>query len=328
MPKRKPVIGLALGSGSARGWAHVGVLRTLLEAGIRPDIVCGSSVGAIVGAAYATGKLDSFEEWIRSLRMRDVISLMDFRLTGGMLKGEKLVSFFRKHFEDCRIEDLPMPFGAVATALHGGNELWLREGSLVDAVRASIALPGVFTPVMVQERLLVDGGLVNPVPVTLARAMGADIVIAVDLNRDILQRHLQPPDEPAQRSPWLQSIQNTLGGWLPDSVTDIVSSPLPSMLEVLATSINIMQERITRSRMAGDPPDMVIAPRLAHLSLMDFHRAQEAIDVGRQATEFLLPVMQPWVNVSPPDPAPILPAPLPGASDVLADVPPPVVDAS
>ncbi|NLX17024.1 MAG: patatin, partial [Ramlibacter sp.] len=205
---------------------------------------------------------------------------------------------------------------------------WLREGSLVDAVRASIALPGVFTPVMVQERLLVDGGLVNPVPVTLARAMGADIVIAVDLNRDILQRHLQPPDEPALRSPWLQSIQNTLGGWLPDSVTDIVSSPLPSMLEVLATSINIMQERITRSRMAGDPPDMVIAPRLAHLSLMDFHRAQEAIDVGRQATEFLLPVMQPWVNMPPPEPVTACPAPVPGASDVLADVPPPVVDAS
>ena len=322
MPKRKPVIGLALGSGSARGWAHVGVLRTLLEAGIRPDIVCGSSVGAIVGAAYATGKLDSFEAWIRGLRMRDVISLMDFRLAGGMLKGEKLVSFFRHHFEDCQIEDLPLPFAAVATALHAGNELWLREGSLVDAVRASIALPGLFTPVMVQDRLLVDGGLVNPVPVTLARAMGADIVIAVDLNHDILQRHLQEPDEPVQRSPWLQSIQNTLGSWLPDSVTDAVSSPLPSMLEVLATSINIMQQRITRSRMAGDPPDMVIAPRLAHLSLMDFHRAQEAIDIGRQATEFLLPVMQPWVNAPPPDPARDVPARLPGASDVLADVPP------
>lgn len=290
---RRPTIGLALGSGSARGWAHIGVLRALQSAGIQPDVICGASVGAIVAAAYASNSLDRFEQWVTSLRMRDVMSFMDIRFSGGMFKGEKLVAFFREHFDDSAIEDLPLPFAAVATALHTGNEVWLREGSLVDAVRASFALPGLFTPVRHQQQWLVDGGLVNPVPVSLARAMGADVVIAVDLNNDIMDRHLRAPD-PVPSPRWMQSLQENLSQWLPESLLgdDAAEPALPSMTNVMAASINIMQVRITRSRMAGDPPDVVIAPRLAYMGLLDFHRASEAMEVGYQATELMLPLLR------------------------------------
>jgi NTE family protein len=283
----KPRIGLALGSGSARGWAHIGIIRALEQAGIKPDLVCGTSIGALVGAAYATGELDRFEHWVLGLKFKDVVGFMDVSLGGGLLKGERLMDFFRRSYVDRPIEELAMPFAAVATSLHTGAEVWLRQGSTVDAVRASIALPGLFAPVLREGTVLVDGGLVNPVPVSLARAMGADIVIAVDLGSDILGRHLRA--DPSVEAPvadvgdWLRKLHDNLGTLLP------ARSPgepaMPSMLDVLTTSLNIMQVRISRSRMAGEPPDLVVAPRLAHLALLDFHRAKEAIEEGGRAVD-------------------------------------------
>ncbi|HLT98847.1 MAG TPA: patatin-like phospholipase RssA [Burkholderiaceae bacterium] len=294
-PARHPRLALVLGSGSARGWAHIGVIKALEEAGIKPDIVCGTSIGALVGAAYAAGELERFESWVRSLSLRDVVSLMDFRLNGGMLKGERLMNFFQKHFMDCPIEALRMPFVAVATDLHTGQEVWLKEGSVIEAVRASIALPGLFSPVRVNERLLVDGGLVNPVPVSLARAMEADFVVAVDLNADILGRHLEALPEPKLRSmvgsAWLTRLPQSVSALFPLANT-VDAEPMPSLIDVLASSINIMQVRITRSRLAGDPPDVVIAPRLASLGLLDFHRADQAIEQGMLATRLMLPSLQ------------------------------------
>ena len=301
---RKPVVGLALGSGSARGWAHIGVLRALEEAGIRPDLVCGASIGAVVGSAYALGELDRFEKWALGLTGRTVWSFMDFKLAGGMLKGERVIDFFRRNFSDRDIEALDIPFAAVATALHSGTEVWLRSGSTADAVRASMALPGLFTPAQRDGRLLIDGGLVNPVPVSLARAMGADIVIAVDLNADILGRHLHAPgsvatkarvpvmaaDDEEATAGWLSRMQDGFASLLP--APDPVRVRNPSLLEVVLTSVNIMQVRITRSRMAGDPPELVIAPQLAHLGVMDFYRAEEAIAEGRRAAEKTLPFLQ------------------------------------
>lgn len=288
--RNKPRIGLALGSGSARGWAHVGVIRSLEEAGIRPDLVCGTSIGALVGAAYASGELDRFEQWLLGMGIRDVVAFMDVTLSGGLLKGDRLVQFLRDNFVDHSLEDLDVPFAAVATDLRTGAEVWLRQGSTLEAVRASIALPGLFTPVMIEGAMLVDGGLVNPVPVSLARAMGADIVIAVDLNSDILGRHLRerPLLEPpaGNMGDLLRKLQGNLAAFMPSISPD--GPRLPSMLDVLASGINIMQVRITRSRMAGDPPDVVVAPQLAHLSLLDFHRAKEAIDRGRQAVETVM----------------------------------------
>ncbi len=317
LARRAPRLGLALGSGSARGWAHIGVLQVLDEEGIRPDIVCGSSIGALVGAAYAAGELQRFTEWVQGLGMRDVFGFMDFNITGGMLKGEKLIAFWRRNFADFDIDQSPMPFGAVATDLHSGAEVWLRHGSIADAVRASIALPGLFTPVVRDDgRLLVDGGLVNPVPASLARAMGADIVIAVDLNSDILHRHMRPlavvreapapealdadaagaaaPEpvpEPTRNVDWVRRLKF----WTPDAGAAAPVArpvPVPSVLDVVMTSVNIMQMRITRSRMAGDPPEVIVAPALANLGLLDFHRSGEAIAEGRRAAQASLPQLR------------------------------------
>jgi NTE family protein len=283
---RGPRIGLALGSGSARGWAHIGVIRGLEHAGIKPSLVCGTSIGALVGAAYAAGELDRFEQWARGMRISNVLALMDVSVSGGLLKGERLMEFLRENFVDRPIEQLPMPFGAVATALQTGAEVWLREGSTVEAVRASIALPGLLAPALHDGAVLVDGGLVNPVPVSLARAMGADVVIAVDLGTDILGRHLHAsvPEAPAgEVGDWLRKVQDNLGALLP--ARPAAEPRLPSLFEVVATSINIMQVRIARSRMAGEPADLVVAPRLAHLALLDFQRAAEAIEEGRRAVQ-------------------------------------------
>ena len=308
LARRAPRLGLALGSGSARGWAHIGVLQVLDEEGVRPDIVCGSSIGALVGAAYAAGELNRFADWVQGLGMRDVFGFMDFNLTGGMLKGEKLIAFWRRNFADFDIESSPMLFGAVATDLHSGAEVWLRHGSIADAVRASIALPGLFTPVARADgRLLVDGGIVNPVPTSLARAMGADIVIGVDLNSDILHRHMQPlamvqvPAPDAEAVPESEPVQPKSAGWMQRLTpwrTDGPAVPapqrVPSVLDVVMTSVAIMQMRITRSRMAGDPAEVLIAPRLSHIGLMDFHRGRESIDEGYAATQLALPSLRDW----------------------------------
>ena len=226
--------------------------------------------------------------------IKDVVSFMDVRLSGGVLKGERLMEYFRRNFVDRPIEELAMPFGAVATALNTGAEVWLRTGSTVEAVRASIALPALFAPVQRDGLLLADGGLVNPVPVSLARAMGAEILIAVDLSSNILGRHLREdprPEAPAsQAGEWMRKLQDNLGALVPARAPD--EPKPPSMLDVVASSINVMQVRISRSRMAGDPPDVIVAPRLAHLGLLDFHRAREAIEAGRRAVEASLPSLR------------------------------------
>jgi NTE family protein len=271
-------VGLVLGSGSARGWAHIGVIRALEHAGVRPDIVCGTSIGALVGAAYAAGEIDRLEDWVRGLRVADVARFFDVGFSGGMIKGTRLMEFLRRSIADRPIEELRLPFGAVATALHTGAEVWLQHGSAVDAVHASIALPGLFSPVPWEGSFLVDGGLVNPVPVSLARAMGADIVIAVDLGSDILGRRFRAASPAASQYGIVSSRRRILGE------EHLRAGPgMPSMGDVLATCMDIVHVRIGRSRMAGDPPDVVVAPRLAHLRLLDFHRGQEGIEEGRRA---------------------------------------------
>lgn len=293
MTTRRPRIGIALGSGSARGWAHVGVIRALERAGISPDIVCGTSIGALVGAAYAAGDIERLDEWVRGLTWQQVMGLMDVRLSGGLIRGSLLVDFFRSRFSDQGIEHLPKKFACVATELTSGREVWLQSGSVVDAVRASVALPGLLAPVVHEERLLVDGGLVNPVPVSLCRALGADVVIGVDLNWDLIGRRNQVPEEvktkggPADNG-ILESIFAKFRG--PRGLASTVQNP--SMLDVLTTSLNIMQVRITRSRLAGEPADVLIQPRLSGIAAMDFHRGAVAMAEGERATDKALPLVE------------------------------------
>lgn len=282
--RRTPRLGLVLGAGAARGWAHVGVVRALERAGVRPDIVCGTSVGALVGAAYATGEFERFCEATAGMRRRDVLSFADMGFGGGLLKGQKFMTFVGRGFEDRPIEELPIPFAAVATSLENGAEVWLRQGSILNAVRASVAIPGLFTPVQTDDGILVDGALVNPVPVSLARAMGAEVVIAVDLSYGIVGRNLVVQHADAS--------ETDERGWLRKSFERLwpaneEPSP-PSLLGVVTSSLDVMQVRITRSRMAGEPPDLLVAPRLGHIGLLDFDRAEEAVAEGERAMEAAL----------------------------------------
>ena len=177
----RPTLGIALGSGSARGWAHIGVLRALTEAGIAPDFVAGCSMGAMVGAAFAAGRIEELEAWALSLDWRRVVGLVDVGLRGGVFKGDRLLNIYQGQFVECPFSELSVPFAAVATDLATGQEVWLREGKVSDAVRASCTVPGLFRPVLRDGRYLIDGSVVNPIPVSLCRAMGAQVVIAVDL---------------------------------------------------------------------------------------------------------------------------------------------------
>lgn len=316
MKLRKPRIGLALGGGAARGWAHIGVIRALAERGIRPDLIAGTSVGSIVGGALATERLDEFENWVRGLRRLDVVRLLDARLTGGgFLRGSVLMKALEGVMGNPDIEDLAVPFGCITTELGTGRELWLRDGPLLDACRASIALPGLFAPAALDGRYLLDGGLVNPVPVSLARSLGADIVIAVNLNDEMVGHRFwhpvtpepdipsKPEDTPKAPEPdseearlaaealaleqvgWGSKLTNgmkeRLGAYL-SSITR--KDPMnPGLFEVIVGSIDIMQDHITRSRMVGEPPDIHIAPRVKHIALMDFDRADECIAAGELA---------------------------------------------
>jgi len=307
--RKKPKVALVLGSGAARGWAHIGVIHELAEMGIKPDLVVGSSVGAVVGGAYASGNLEPFEEWIAELGRVDIIRLLDAKMTGGgFLQGKSLMNAIGKQIGDPKIEDLDIPYACVATELGSGRELWLREGSLLDACRASIALPGMFAPSLDSEgRLLVDGGVVNPVPVSLARAMGGEIVIAVNLNGDLIGKHFfvheagedeaEDDDEDERLLAAIGEIDSPVARWAArmkagfgvrlDSYISSLrkkESPDPGLFDVIAGSIDIMQDRITRSRMAGEPPDVLITPRLSEIGLMEFDRADESIAEGREAT--------------------------------------------
>jgi NTE family protein len=285
-------IGLALGGGAARGWAHIGVLRALLRAGIRPDIIAGTSIGAVVGGCYVAGHLDELEDFARELTRRRVLGYLDFNLTGtGLITGQRLCERLEKHLGDCKIEDLNRRFTAVATEIGTGHEVWLSRGNLVEAVRASYALPGVFRPVKIDGRWLFDGALVNPIPISVCRALGARYVIAVNLNIDISSRGtissnvgLQPGTGAEEAEPQPVTGKNGV------AVRRLLQRQLfgkgeeaPGISTVMVDAFNIVQDRIARSRLAGDPPDAMISPRLHGIGLFDFHRADELIERGEAA---------------------------------------------
>lgn len=302
----RPRIGLALGSGSARGWSHIGVIDALIEAGIEPSIVCGTSMGSFVGAAYVAGRLDELRQWAEAATWREVAGLLDVRLVGGGLIGGKLIIDFLHQFGITgAIESHPKRYAAVATDLVTGREIWLQDGPIDQAVRASIALPGIFSPARLGDKWLLDGGLSNPVPVSLCRAMGADVIIAVNLNSDLLGRRFQSEPKPsaATEQPALPNeFVSRLLTQLPRGLREQVAAIAPRLLqhepaslgyfEVLANSINIMQDHITRARLAGEPPHVMLAPRLHHITLMEFNRANEAIAEGRLCVEQALPIIR------------------------------------
>jgi len=302
-----PRVGLALGSGSARGWSHIGVIDSLIAAGIVPDIVCGTSIGALVGAAYVAGRLTELRQWAEAATWREIIGLMDVRLSGGgLIDGRQVVEFLRGLGIAAPIESYAKLYAAVATDLVTGREIWLQSGPIHEAVRASIALPGIFSPARIDGRWLVDGGLANPVPVSVCRALGADVIIAVNLNGDLLGRRFESePDTSAAPAGVPGEFLGRVLSQLPAAVREQVAQIAPRLLpqgpaspgyfDVLANSINIMQDHITRTRLAGEPPHVMLVPRLRDIGLMEFNRAREAIAEGRACVEQALPMLRRYV---------------------------------
>jgi len=287
-------IGLALGGGSARGWAHIGVLRALNEAGIYPDIIAGTSIGAVVGGCYVAGQLDALQEFALKLTRRRVLGYLDFNFTGtGIIHGQRLCDVLDERMRDFAIEGLSKRFVAVATEIGTGHEIWLSRGRLVDAMRASYALPGIFRPVRIDGRWLFDGALVNPVPVSVCRALGARYVIAVNVNSDSCGRgtvvahmegHAQIDEPPAPESGMLARNGRAVKKLLQRQFFGR-SDNGPGISRVMMEAFNIGQDRIARSRLAGDPPDVVISPRLPAFGLFDFHRAEALIQNGVTAAK-------------------------------------------
>ena len=300
-------IGVALGSGAARGMSHIGIINALADMGIEPDIVCGTSVGSLVGASYAAGKLDTLEEWARSLTRFDVARFIDINPSfAGFVDTNRLHDFLNNNVadDDTVIEDLQKSYASVATDLQTGREVWLNEGSVIQSVWASMSLPGLFPAIRHNNSWLVDGGLVNPIPVSVCRAMGADIVIAVNLNGDIVGKHFARTNGRSKQGK--ETVDDNTGDYktsngvsekihaLVKEYTNIslfdnapkVDEP-PNLLEAIAGSVNIFQDRITRSRMAGDPPDIMLSPKLSDLGLLELYRSDEAIKEGKKCVERL-----------------------------------------
>lgn len=288
-------IGLALGGGSARGWAHIGVLKVLNEAGIYPDIIAGTSIGAVVGGCYVAGELPALERFALELTRRKVLGFLDFNFSGsGLITGQRLCDILDTRLKGIDIEGLSKRFVAVATEIGTGHEIWLSRGRLVDAMRASYALPGIFRPVAINGRWLFDGALVNPVPVSVCRALGARYVIAVSVNWDtsgrgtvvphmdlLPQEEAEPPADPEKGgiAPYGRAMKKLLQRQVFGR-----SDRGPGISTVMMEAFNIVQDRIARSRLAGDPPDVVISPRLPAFGLFDFHRAEALIECGIAAT--------------------------------------------
>ena len=287
-------IGLALGGGSARGWAHIGVLRALNAEGIHPDIIAGTSIGAVVGGCYVAGELGALEQFARQLTRRKVLGFLDFNFSGsGLINGQRLCDILDRQLKGITIEAMEKRFVAVATEIGTGHEVWLSHGRLVDAMRASYARPGIFRPVALNGRGLFDGALVNPIPVSVCRALGARYVIAVNLAADSCGRgtvvpHLEAadPEEPTPEQPEPGLIQRNgraVKKLLQRQVFGRTDNG-PGISRVMMEAFNIVQDRIARSRLAGDPPDVIIQPRLPTFGLFDFHRADALIECGVAAT--------------------------------------------
>jgi NTE family protein len=284
----KTKIGLALGSGSSRGWSHIGIINELSRLGVRPDIVCGTSVGAMVGAAYATGNIEKLQSWACSVTKFDVARFLDIRASfTGFVHTERFHKFLNENIagDEVLIEDLSKVFAAISTDLDTGREIWLQKGSVIQAVWSSMALPGLFPAIRNDNRWLVDGGLVNPVPVSVCRALGADIVIAVNLNGDIVGKRINKSR---------LKNGNMVSGKLSELVREYTNLSMfepantqqpPGLLDAIAASVKITQDRITRSRLAGEPPDILFSPKLSDIGLLELYRAEEAIEEGQKCVQ-------------------------------------------
>ncbi len=291
------VIGVALGSGAARGWAHIGVMQALSAIGIKPQVICGSSIGALVAAAHAIGAGTDLEKLAKGLTRRELVRLLDVRIAdGGLVGDEKLMRLLSGLLGKPNIEDLPIRFAATATNIRTGQEIWLRTGDLTSAVRTSIAFPGILSPVPYDDQYLADGGLINPVPVSLCRALGADTVIAVNINSNRIGRRTVRKE---QRARARSKLVERLSAEMPEPLRSQASRLAQQFFgergksieywDVLISALNIIQEGLTRGLLRESMPDVLVEPSVNQIGLVEFHRAEEAIYYGQAAVQQAIP---------------------------------------
>ena len=300
----RPRIGLALGSGSARGWSHIGIIEVLGEAGIEPDIVCGTSMGAFVGAACVAGKVGALKAYAEAVNLREMVRLLDLRLLGGgLIDGGQIVAFLRRLGVIDPIEAYPKAFAAIATDLITGRELVIKSGPIDQAVRASISLPGIFKPCLLDDCWLAAGGMVNPVPVSACRELGAEMVIAVNLNDNRVGRRVRRRRAGEKAVAGVEKPRNDILDQIREQMPAIIRGPAdrvaarllgngnaaPGYFEALTNSINIMQAQITESRLAVERPDVLLVPDVREIGIMEFYRGREAIEAGRKCAADALP---------------------------------------
>jgi len=319
-------VGLALGSGGARGWAHIGAIRALEAAGITIDYIAGTSIGAFVGGIHAVNQLHDLEEFVKEIDWKTIVSLLDVEFpTQGLLDGDKVYDLIYTHVLDCNLEETTIPFHCVATDLSTQKAVILKRGSMVDAVRASLSIPGVFTPFNREETYLVDGGVVNPVPVDVVQAMGSDIVIAINLNYP----YSLPPEESTDAAKngetqeilsemkssettsetgnqenqtyriallntiksRYEAVQETLvqkmDNWLPERNDN--NPQTPNIFDVIGSTINIMEQQVTQINLQLYQPDILLQPRLSQYGIFDFHQAETLMQEGYRCVEAALP---------------------------------------
>ncbi|GGW88708.1 patatin-like phospholipase RssA [Alteromonas halophila] len=299
-------VGIALGAGAARGWTHIGIIQALEKLGVKIDVVAGCSIGAYVGAAYASGRLEPLKQWASSLSEWQVLSLMGVGIRrGGIASGQKVFDKLASDFTVPTFAEMEKPFAAVATDLYSGREVIFNEGDVGDSIQASCAIPALFSPIAYEDRWLVDGAVVNPVPVNLCRQLGADFVIAVNLNADFRPQRLEKlriEHEEIQKKTddFFTKSQNVVRQWFSPETKPNKVSP-PGILSVMSSSLEILQARVTRSRLAGDPPDVLIEPQLTDVGLMEFHRCEELCVRGEETVNRLAEQIRYQLVLNPPD---------------------------
>lgn len=288
MGANNKTVSLVLGSGGARGLAHIGVIHWLEEHGFQIKAISGSSIGALIGGFYASGKLDTYIKWVEALKRRDVLRLLDFAYSSaGLFSGEKVMQTLEALLGDNCIEDLPVSFTAVATDIEGEREIWINKGSLFEAIRASISVPTIFTPVRRENMILVDGGLVNPIPIAPTVMNTTDLTIAVNLSGgeeiDWPQREVKERNNgngyTAKISRFIDGLQEKFSPPEEDEY---------NMYEIMTRSLDMMQNTIARFKLAAYTPDYIIDIPSNAAHLLEFHRAKEMIELGYQRTEISL----------------------------------------
>ena len=287
-------VSLVLGSGGARGYAHIGAIEEIERRGYEIVAISGSSIGALIGGMYAAGRLAEYSDWVKSLSWIKVVRLLDFTLSKGAIRGDKIFVQLAEILGNPQIQGLPIDYTAVVADLARQKEVWYQKGPLLDAIRASVAVPGLFTPVIKGASVLVDGGVLNPLPIIPVVSSQADLIIAVDLNTgDVNHSHLKLPSNKYLRRSGMSDEWN-----MPDVDTSSTENDskeqneIGGRMDILLNSVEVMQASLTEYKIAGYPPDLVVRIPKNLCSFYDFHRAAETIEYGRLATREKLEALE------------------------------------